>query len=240
MNITLNFLDIDPNDMIYKDYISVLNIFLSNRDYDNVILCWSFAKKSLHKWSDIDLFVIDDSVTKLVQSKEVINGIEIDILKCSMSNLVQILNDEKNSYIRRISNFLSSWIPFNSITKFEELIALAQETVHYQLPKLAEEELMQIKEFIASSKTLAKSYFDSYSDLSFYTRISSAIQSIISNYFKLNKQVIPNWKSIDESIYIWVFKNELNQFYTWTTKVDKYNSFILLLDELELLLKNYR
>lgn len=240
MIVTLKSLGIHSDKKIYKEYLWILNLFLSKQNYQYIILCWSFAKMKLEKWSDIDIFIIDESAKQFTQTREIINEIEIDVLKCSIQKAIDILDDEKNSYLRRISDLLSSWKPLSSTKKLHQLISSANQSLNYQVPKLETTQKEEIKNFIITKKLLAKKYLEKYSDISFYSRFSYATQTALTYYFQLNKQLLPNRKSTGESISPGIFKDQLNKFYISSTKQEKYDCFLSILGELERLLKNYK
>lgn len=225
---------------LYEKYLKTLNEFISSKKIENAIICRSFAKQNLKVGSDIDLFVIDESLDTLEQKDFSLNGIKVDVIKCSKDKIIEILNEEKNSFMRRISSFLSSGVSINLDKKNTELIEYSKKVFVHPVPKLKSEDLSKIKEFIERHKRVSKDYFDRYSDLSYFSRISFAVQELTQYYFKLNKQFIPNWKDLSESIKITPFKNSLINFYTKPTLKEKYESFTALLLQLEELLKKYK
>jgi hypothetical protein len=107
------------------------------------------------------------------------------------------------------------------------------------LPILSKKELLEIQTIIKNNLNLAKDYFNRYDDLAFFTRFSFAVQETIQIYFKLNKQIIPNWKWVSEYISNQDFSNNLQNFYTSSTKKEKYDNFIKILNHLEKLVLNY-
>jgi predicted nucleotidyltransferase len=237
----IDFKNIKPDDTpLYKKYLDILNEFISSKEIDNFIICGSFAKQSLKVGSDIDLFVIDESLNTLEQRDFSLNGIKIDVIKCSRNKTIEILDEEKNSFMRRISSFLSSGVSVNADKKSTELIQYSKKVFSLPVPKLKGEDLLKIKEFIERHKRLSKDYIERYSDLSYFSRISFAIQELIQYYFKLNKQILPNWKDQSESIKDTPFKTNLISFYTKSTAKEKHEIFTELLLQLEDLVQKYK
>ncbi len=239
MSITLKDIGIEWKALIYEQYLDILNKFLKQNS-KTVFLCGSFSRELLKEWSDIDLFILDSSIDELRQSVLIIEWVEIEIISCSETQLKKVLEKEKCSFVRRISTFLSSWVPIVNLKNQNYIIDLAKEVAESALPSLTDNELQEIKVFILKNRKVSEDYLKNYSDLSFYSRITPSLQTIMQYYFKLNRQSIPNWKCISESIRNESFKKMLNDYYIESSCSNKNTAFNSLLLALEVMLKKYK
>lgn len=244
MTLSLKFLGLEnkSNENIYIEYLEILNELIQKKEYENqsgIILCGSFAKGKLKLGSDIDLVVISNSVSEITINDIELRGIKISIISAKLQTLIKEIELEESKFIRRISHLLSSGIPLTQNEDSIKIISQASKIINSNLPILSKEELLEIQTFIKNNLNLAKDYFSRYDDLAFFTRFSFAIQEAIQIYFKLNKQIIPNWKWVSEYISNQDFSNYLHDFYTSSTKKEKYESFKKILNHLEKLMLNY-
>lgn len=244
MTITLKDLGLNEksNDELYQTYLDALNEFvlpLTTKNVQGIILCGSFVKGKLQLGSDIDLVIIDNAVHEVEMQDKQTKGIKITIVTCSKQVLLEEISSEESKYVRRISHLLASGIPLDTNQDCEEIIAEASRVLSSQPPSLSGQELEEIQMFTSKHESLASDYYKRYNDLAFFTRFSFAMQEAIQIYFKLNKQIIPNWKWAAEDIKDKEFLTALLNFYSGSTKKEKYDNFLVVLEKLKVLVANY-
>jgi len=144
---------------------------------------------------------------------------------------------EENSFIRRLSNLVSHGISI--YWDWSSIISIWKEILNAPLPELSQDELKKISNFIKRNKILANDYLKRHDDLAFYSRMSFSIQQATQNYFKLNKQAIPDWKRTWAGINDKNFHKSLLWFFEWKDKEEKHNHFLLSLNVLEKLVSRY-
>ena len=238
MKITLTDLGLENNlsTELYNKYCHVLNVFLSSISYEGIeslILCGSFAKEKLTVGSDIDLVIIWNQKLESV----IIEWIEIGIICYEKNDFIKDMQTEENSFIRRLSNLVSHGITI--YWDWGNIISIWRDIVSASVPKLSQDELKKISNFIKRNKILAKDYLKRHDDLAFYSRMSFSIQQATQNYFKLNKQAIPDWKRTWVGITDKNFHKALLWFFEWKDKQEKYKNFKTSLGILEKLVSRY-
>lgn len=91
---------------LYKKYEKALSHFLADHPHPEAILCGSFAQRRIHKDSDIDIFFIDDGVSKIREEKYLSQNITLSVFISSYAEVVTVLEAEKSSFIRIYSSFI--------------------------------------------------------------------------------------------------------------------------------------
>lgn len=245
MNVDFKQLGLDEfiNNDLYNQYLLILNQYIKAlpiESYQAVLLGGSFAKGELSFSSDIDLIVIDESCKNHSEKSEYFQGIEFSLYFFNQSELSFLLSKEKQSFNRRISNFVYHSKVICSDIDLKDIFSLASLIYNSEVPLLSKEVKCEIISDLENFRSLAKHYFNNYDDFAFYYRFSFSITKLISFYFKLIRKPIPNWKSTKNSIIHLEFLNFLTNFFEVNSAKAKFESYLLILSFLEELAINYK
>lgn len=206
--------------VLYEKYETALNSFLKKEKSSEIILCGSLAENRIHQDSDIDLFIINDTLDEIADHEIIENNIVISVHSCSLEAIQRIIEEEKKQFIRKYSGYISTGIVLTGTHSYQ-VLQLAKYTMSFPVPTLTEAEIEKIKEYLKKYTHLADYYFQHTDSLSLNIRFDGFIQEIVRYYFMLNRELIPYYKNIAEKISDTQFIDCLNAYFSSNLKEDK-------------------
>lgn len=172
---------------------------LQYRNIDTILLFGSALNPDWTERSDIDIFLIDDSLNDS-RSEVVIDGITIELQKDNFENILKDIQSEYGQLLNRnVSTMIASSIAISSKSpnKLAKLIDSAKLTLS-STPVYSEQDVKMWKYSIADYLSKAEKDITKNNILAFYLHANYVLQNALQMSLALNGTYMPQQKYLDK------------------------------------------
>ena len=170
--------------------------------YGNIDTILLFGSATTPDWtnkSDVDIFLIDDSLNDS-RSETEINGVKVEFQKDNFANLTKDIEDERGRLLNRnLSTMIatSKIISANSQEKIEQLIALAKDVLASK-PNYDDEDIKMWKYSIEDYLAKAEKDVLKNDEIAFYFHAHYVLQNALEMSLALSGAYMPQPKFLAE------------------------------------------
>ena len=204
--ITLKDFDLEKyaSDKQYQEYLKVLNKFVNNKSKEknitHIFVGGSFVCGRLHKFSDLDCYVIDPGTEEMAEMHTKVNKIKLDYLVLSKKVILQEIKKEKKGNFRLFSSGIAKLIKVYGDNSLDKIINQAKKIVKSKIPKLSIGTININIAFLKNQKTESKILYKRGDIIGFHLRMNHIIHCCVDYYFQINRLPRPAWKNISSEI----------------------------------------
>lgn len=195
---------------LFQKYEHALQLILKSmqKSAAHVFVFGSFARGELTPHSDLDILVVR-KVGKPGHEIRTMRGVTVEIVFTTREQLIRALRTEMKSHSRRTSSMLATSKLVYGDASLQLLIALAKRVYKKQVPALSAREKSEYKEYLQQLPRICKEYQQRGDALNLRLRLDAALQDLVSRYFHITRQPIPQHKLMSTKITDAVFKKQL-------------------------------
>lgn len=205
---------------------------LQYRNIDTILLFGSALTSDWTERSDIDIFLIDDSLNDS-RSEVVIDGITIELQEDNFENILKDIQSEYGQLLNRnVSTMIASWIAISSKSpnKLAKLIDSAKLTLS-STPVYSEQDVKMWKYSIADYLSKLEKDIITGDNIAFYLHANYVLQNALEMSLALNGAYMPQPKYLGKLL---VEKDpELFEIWNQYLEADSLTQKITILNRLE-------
>lgn len=188
----------------YKLYLKVLNKFVESKSKEknvtHIFVGGSFVCGQLHKFSDLDCYVIEPRTKEVMEKHTKLLGIKLDYLLLDKKIILQEIEKEKAGNFRLFSLAIAKCIKVYGDDSLDKVINFAKKVFESKIPKLSMGTINNNIDFLENQKRETEVLYKTDDTIGFHLRVNHVIHCCVDYYFKINLLLRPAWKNISSEI----------------------------------------